>query len=262
MVGNTATFSDVSGAVRVVSRVSDASCVATAYFSNVYDVRQSFAPAAEQEGSTAIPAGDERIVGWASGHSEVNYGEEVDERWRTPENAYGSAGGGSLGVVVLGRGGDITMTFDQDIVNGEGPDLAVFENGFSDAFLELGYVEVSSNGENFERFDVLYTGTIPVGGFGAMDPTVFTGFAGKYRSGFGTPFDLELLKNREAVRNGTVDLNVISHVKIVDVNGSGGADGYEAELDAQGCTIYDLYPTMGSAGFDLTGIAILNGSTE
>lgn len=223
---------------------------------------ESYAPAAGQEGSTAIAAADERIVAWATGHSDVSYGEEVADNWKTPEKAYGQVGGGSFGVVVLGRGGSITMTFDAPISDDDGPDFAVFENGFSDTFLELGYAEVSSDGVNFERFDVFYTGTTPVGGFGAMDPTQFTGFAGKYRSGFGTPFDLSLLKNRPAVRNGTVDLSAITHIRIVDVIGAGGADGYEAERDARGRVIYDLYPTVGSAGFDLSGIAVLNERTD
>lgn len=261
-VGNTAMFNDVSGSVRVLARVSDASCIPVDSFATVVDVRTSYAPAAGQEGTTAIAAADERIVAWATGHSDVSYGEEVADNWKTPEKAYGSVAGGSFGVVVLGRGGSITMTFDAPIRDGDGPDFAVFENGFSDTFLELGYAEVSSDGVTFERFDVLYAGTTPVGGFGAMDPTQFTGFAGKYRSGFGTPFDLNLLKNRPAVRNGTVDLSAITHVRIVDVIGAGGADGYEAELDALGRIIYDLYPTVGSSGFDLSGIGVLNEQTD
>ena len=55
-----------------------------------------------------------------------------------------------------------TVTFASPIYNGEGPDFAVFENGFDIDdeydptgvlhFLELAFVEVSSDGENFFRF--------------------------------------------------------------------------------------------------------------
>ena len=37
-------------------------------------------------------------------------------------------------------------------MNGNSWDFCVFENAFNDSFLELGFVEVSSNGNDFYRF--------------------------------------------------------------------------------------------------------------
>jgi len=72
---------------------------------------------------------------------------------------------GSLTVMSVGHGGTITLEFtDNEIVDGPGPDLIVFENPFfctaapvSDAdpysvFAEPGIVEVSEDGVNFTRF--------------------------------------------------------------------------------------------------------------
>jgi len=124
----------------------------------------------------------------------------------------------------------------------------VFENSFSDTFLELGYVEVSSDGVNFFRFGNDSLTESPVGGFGAVDPTDIGGFAGKYRQGYGTPFDLALLIDT----SGLLDTNNVKWVRIVDIVGDGGC------LDTSGDVIYDPYPTMGSAGFDLDAIGVLN----
>lgn len=216
------------------------------------DVAPVFPPAAGQEGSTAVAKDDPSIVAWATGIDEVVYGDDVDEQWRVPENALGPAEGTSMDVLVLGRGGSVTLAFDEPIFNAFGPDFAVFENSFSDTFLELGYVEVSSNGVDFVRFDAFSLTPEPVGGFGNVDPTRIRGFAGKYRQGFGTPFDLEDLKGKPEVVDGTVDLSNIQYVKIVDVIGDG------SETDAEGRPIYDPYPTSGSAGFDLDAVAVLS----
>ena len=72
---------------------------------------------------------------------------------------------GSLAVMSVGHGGTITLEFtDNEIVDGPGPDLIVFENPFfctsvpaSDAdpysvFAEPGIVEVSEDGVTFTRF--------------------------------------------------------------------------------------------------------------
>ncbi len=72
---------------------------------------------------------------------------------------------GSLAVMSVGHGGTITLEFtDNEIVDGPGPDLIVFENPFfctsvpaSDAdpysvFAEPGIVEVSEDGVTFMRF--------------------------------------------------------------------------------------------------------------
>jgi hypothetical protein len=211
-----------------------------------------YAPAAGQPGSTAISKSDSAIVGWATGYENYAFGPNVDATWRTPAKALGQAVGDSFDVVCLGDGGQITLTFAQPIFDGPGSDFAVFENGFSDTFLELAYVEVSSNGTDFFRFanDSLTPG--PVGGFGSIDPTNLSGLAGKYRQGFGTPFDLTGLANVSPL----LDVNHVGYVRIRDVVGDG------TYTDTSGSLIYDLYPTTGSGGFDLDAVAVLHAVPE
>ncbi len=67
---------------------------------------------------------------------------------------------GSLDVVSLGNGGQVTLAFGQTrIVDGPGPDFIVFENAFFIGgdpelpFAELGAVEVSADGENWAAFE-------------------------------------------------------------------------------------------------------------
>jgi len=54
-------------------------------------------------------------------------------------------GAGSLDVLSLGKNGSIVLDFEYDILDGEGPDLIVFENAFV-GFVETGFVAVSSDG--------------------------------------------------------------------------------------------------------------------
>lgn len=52
--------------------------------------------------------------------------------------------------------GEITLSFESGISDGSGADFAVFENGFDNRgsiFGELAYVEVSSDGKHFARFE-------------------------------------------------------------------------------------------------------------
>ena len=83
------------------------------------------------------------------------------------------------------------MQFSTPIFDGANWDFAVFENGFSDTFLELAYVEVSSDGINYFQFPCTsYTqDTLQIGGFGSVDATKIDNLAGKYRAHYGTPFD-------------------------------------------------------------------------
>lgn len=206
-----------------------------------------FAPAAGQAGSTAISKDDSRIVQWATGTQDYLPGTGVDATWKTPEKALGKAVGDSYDVVVLGDNGRITLTFGGYITNGAGADFAVFENSFSDTFLELGWVEVSSDGANFFRFPNYSFTSKPVAGFGSVDTTNIDGLAGKYRQGYGTPFDLDVL-------SGTVglDVNKVQYVRIVDIVGNGSS------FDSAGNAIYDPYPTTGSAGFDLEAVGVIH----
>lgn len=203
-------------------------------------------PAAGQPGSLAVHMFDPAFVGWASGWLDYQPGANVSITWQTPDKALGPAVGNSFDVVSLGEGGSIVLTFDRPIFDGPGWDFAVFENSFSDTFLELAYVEVSSDGVNYFRFpnDSLTPG--PVGPYGAVDPTNITGLAGKYRQGWGTPFDLAVLVGISPL----LDFSNIQFVRILDIIGDG------TYRDTSGDPIYDPYPTTGSAGFDLDAVGV------
>lgn len=213
-----------------------------------------YPPAADEFGSHAIHREDPAFKYWATGFSDYLVGENVDKTWQVPGNALGKAEGNSFDIVALGSGGSLTLRFDPPIENGEGWDFAVFENSFSDRYLELAYVEVSSNGVDFVRFDAISLTIDPVSGFGNIDPTDVDNLAGKYRQGYGTPFDLEDISDKPGVLSGDVDLSSIAYVRIVDVVGDGSF------LDSLERVIYDPYPTFGSAGFDLDAVGVSNGA--
>lgn len=237
------------GPRRVVARLRDG-CEPAAVFDATYDVAPAYAPAAGEPGSDAVPADDERVRAWADAVAEVSLGAGVVDPWRDATAALGPADG-TMGVVSLGEGGTITLTFARPFGDGPGPDLAVFENGFSDDFLELAWVEVSSDGTHFERFDSAYLGEEPLGAYDPQPAEQLSGLAGKYRQRFGTPFDLADLRFRAAVRDGTLDLRRVTHVRVVDIVGDGSA------RDSFGRTIWDPFPTRESAGFDLDAVAVL-----
>ncbi len=229
-------------------------------FAETVEVTDLFPPVAGDPLSDAVHRESSLISGWASACVDYEVGADCDPSWQTPGEALGQAEGNSFDIVCLGNGGWITLTFDAPVQNGYGPDLAVFENGFSDTFLELAYVEVSSNGTDFIRFDSVSLTTGPVGAFGSVNPEDIYGLAGRYRQGYGTPFDLDWLRFREEVLDGTVDLDAITHIRIVDIFGN--PDSGVTDTDSFGNTIYDPYRTMGSGGFDLDGIAMLNSEND
>ena len=207
---------------------------------------------------------DPRIMGWAT---------EVVDYWRPEGINFGTPDlvldqpGGTYDVFSLGDGGWITIAFEQAVTNGPGPDLAVWENGFVNVsvpplgmlFAELMFVEVSSNGIDFARFPsvCLNPATEPIGGFGCIDPTYYHNVGGKHPNGNdgrdeGTPFDLDDLLDDPLVINGTVDLNNIQYVRLVDVIGDGST------YDSLGNPMWDPYPTpFGSGGADLDAVCIL-----
>jgi len=226
-----------------------------------------FAPIAGQPGTTAIPAESSAIVGWAKGCT-------IQRGYRdiaVPDSGYASVGDSSSaigpatqnGIVSLGDGGIATLTFASPIANGPGFDFAVFENGFNAgppgmAFLELAFVEVSSDGIRYVRFpsldNVEDSTQIPLG---YMDGSQLNNLAGKYVFGFGTPFDLEELKDSAGL-----DVNNITHVRVIDVVGT--INPVYASHDSRGRIINDPYPTnFGSSGFDLDAVGVINqkGST-
>jgi hypothetical protein len=218
-----------------------------------------FPPAAGQSGSTAIPFNDPSIVAWASRVVELNRGPRNIANpslglasFGTGSNALGPASTDTTAVVSLGDGGSITLAFDPPIRNGLGFDLAVFENGFADNFIELAFVEVSSNGIDFFRFpptSLTQTST-QIDAFGSIEPSNVNGLAGNYRIGFGTPFDLADL----AGVSPALDLQNVGFVRMVDVVGS--ISSTWGTLDRFGNIIHDPYPTaFASGGFDLDGVA-------
>lgn len=207
-----------------------------------------YAPAAGQTGSTAIHFDDPLFVGWADGYTNYVVGENVDTVWQTPDNALGMAvDDGYTDMVTLGRGGEITLTFSTPIIDGPGWDFATFENSLNDTFLELGYVEVSSNGISFFRFDNYSNTSDPVSSYGAVAPTNITGYCSKYRQGYGTPFDLNDLAGTAGL-----DITAITHIKIIDIIGDGNY------FDSNGNAIYDPCPTYNSAGLDIDAIGVIH----
>ena len=215
---------------------------------------QPFAPPAGQDGSSAIFMDDPALVGWAVDYTDYETGKRLEPTFKTPEKALGMSDGTSFDVVSLGEGGRITLIFDPPIENGDGWDFAVFANPYDDYFLELAYVEVSSNNEDFARFDSTSYTPDPVSSFGRVDAALVDGLAGKYRQGYGVPFDLSDLAEKDAVTDGRIDLSAIRYVRIVDIIGDG------RDKDSHGNPIYDPYPTHGSAGFDLDAIGVSNGA--
>lgn len=226
----------------------------------VFGIAQSYAPPAGQTGSTAIYMDSSIIQGWADGIT-LNRG-YLDIA--TPASGYASFGeanaglfkaeGNATDVVSLGDAGEAVLTFPSKIKNGVGPDFAVFENSLWDDFLEFAFVEVSSDGVNFVRFPAIseIQTSIQVGGFGSTDCRFVHNLAGKYRSGYGTPFDLE-----DLVDSVGIDLNAISHVKLIDVVGS--LDPAYGSLDANGNSINNNYPTaFESCGFDLDAVGVIH----
>lgn len=228
-------------------------------------------------GSTAVPANDSRIQGWATGYvasTFVRGPQQIGDpdlgnvlaSFGTPANALGRADAttdNTFPVVSLGDGGSITLTFDQPIANGPGFDFAVFENGLNDSFLELAFVDVSSDGTHWVRFPSvsLTQTTQQINGddqtvpFGGLDPTNINDLAGKYRAGYGTPFDLQELVGMPG--SNFLDFSDIKYVKMTDVVGS--IDPEFATHDSLGHIINDPWPTpFPSAGFDLDAVAILN----
>ena len=222
-----------------------------------------FAPPAGQEGSTAINADAPLFVAWATGCTVERGPMRIDK----PQQGLASYGveADALGkandtlVVSLGDGGTAVVTFNSPIYNGPGPDFAVFENPLKLAtdtnlyFLELAFVEVSSDGENYVRFPAI--SMIPtetqVGTFGCVDPKLVHNFAGKYAPHYGTPFDLEELAGMEGL-----DINRVTHVRLVDVVGSIKPE--YATYDSEGHIVNDPWPTpFESCGFDLDAVGVI-----
>jgi len=229
-----------------------------------------FPPPAGQPGSTAIFKDSSILINWAKtctadlgyiniadtnvkfgGSNRANYGIEADALGIADDH-----------VISLGDAGIATLSFDPSISNGAGFDFAVFENGFNDTFLDLGFVEVSSDGTRYVRFPNVSltqdTVQIPFAG-GSVDATKINNLAGKYRALYGTPFDLNEIKDSSGI-----DLTNITHVRIRDVAGC-IHDTLLAyvSFDTQGHRINDPWPIpYHTAGFDLDAIGVIHEGSQ
>lgn len=225
-----------------------------------------FAPPAGQPGSSAIHRDSTAIIAWAETCSVIRgyvnisdtlftYNGSNKATYGNPSNGVGKAN--DL-VVSLGDGGEALLTFSQPVVNGTGYDFAVFENAFSSGFLELAFVEVSSDGLYFVRFpsSSLTPTSLQVGTFDTLDAKKIHNLAGKYQAMFGTPFDLQDIS--DSLR---VDINHIAYIRIVDVVGV--VQPPYACFDASGNIINDPWPTpFDTGGFDLDAIGVLHNASQ
>ncbi len=227
-----------------------------------------FPPASCFAGTTAMHADSSAFVAWATGCTVERGPKRID----VPNSALASFGdetlalgkpGGTMDVVSLGDGGTATLTFDSPICNAKGPDFAVFENGLhpdTDStmtlyFLELAFVEVSSDGEHFFRFPAVTNvqSEVQLENADAMDPSLIHNFAGKYEVMYGTPFDLDEVEDNALLNKGR-----ITHVRLVDVVGCISIDSC-ARYDSQGHIINDPWPTaFKSSGFDLDAVGVIH----
>jgi len=212
------------------------------------------------EGCQAISYDNPFILGWATSCTVTRGPEDIANSttlasYGEESVGIGASGLSTLDAVSLGDGGSAVLSFGQPIRNGEGYDFAVFENALNDIFLEQAFVEVSSDGIHYYRFPAVSNTPTDeqIGNGGAVDARHLHNLAGKYRVGWGVPFDLE-----ELTGYSNLDLDNITHVRLVDVVGS--INPLYGTTDRNGHLINEPYPTaFTSCGFDLSGVAILNG---
>lgn len=222
-----------------------------------------FAPQAGMAGSDAIMGSSALFAGWANGCTiQRGYMNIADTSpgFVTSGDSTLALGMADGSVVSLGDSGVAILTFPHPIYDGPGPDFAVFENGFRDptdstmAFLELAFVEVSSDGVNYFRFPATSltqdTVQVPMAGV-YMDAAKLNNLAGKYIGGYGTPFDLAELAGIAGL-----DIAHVTHVRVIDVT---GALSGHVSRDSAGRIVNDPYPTpIPTGGFDLDAIGVIH----
>ena len=227
-------------------------------FFSLKALSQNYPPPAGQVGSTAMFKDSSAFINWVTGCNLVKGYQDISNTTL----GFVTTGDSSMvlgqpltnGVVSLGDGGSAICTFQYPIKNGPGNDFAVFENSFDDTFLELAFVEVSSDGINYVRFPShsLTDTVIQTGTFGLTDATKLNNLAGKYRGAYGTPFDLQ-----ELASNPALNINSITHIKIIDVVGS--VNKQFAKRDSYNRIINDPWPTpFPNGGFDLDAIGVIH----
>lgn len=225
-----------------------------------------YAPPAGQPGTSAISKDSSAFIGWASTCSiergYVNMSDTTIKYNDSNKATYGSylyaSGPADELVVSLGDRGSALLGFDNPIVNRTGHDFAVFENSFGDSFLELGFVEVSSDGLHFVRFPSisLTPENQQVNTFDTIDARKIHNLAGKYRHTFGTPFDLIDIKDSAGI-----DISHITHVRILDAGGC--VQLPFSTYDSQGHKVNDPWPTpFDTGGFDLDAVGVINNQSN
>ncbi|HEY4220490.1 MAG TPA: cell surface protein [Myxococcota bacterium] len=139
----------------------------------------------------------------------------------------GVSSSGSLDVVSLGTGGSIVLEMGEDIVDGDGVDLIVFENPFLTAGgvaadPEAGEVAVSLDGAAFTAFPCAKADPAPNGcaGFGAVTASDASTATDPALAG-GDDFDLA-----------TIGVARARFVRIVDQGNAGPAPKAGFDLDA------------------------------
>ena len=136
-------------------------------------------------------------------------------------------------VLSLGKGGKITLEFvDNEVFDGEGPDLIVFENAFLKApgddpgngFFELAKVEVSADGKEWKQFP--------------FDRITRKGCAGHHPV-LANPDENDISPTDPEKAGGDafdlkdLELKVVRFVRITDLDNATGANGMMGfELDA------------------------------
>jgi hypothetical protein len=224
-----------------------------------------FAPAAGITGTDAINKDSSIIKFWCDsmviqkGRIQINDTALGFPSIGDASSAYGKAL--ENGIVSLGDGGIATAYFKEGVFDEEGPDFAIFENGFEvpgtgTYHMELAFVEVSTDGKKFYRFPAqsLNDTTIQIDNFTGMYPEKVRNLAGKHVTAFGVPFDIEEMVD-------SLQHQTIHYIRIIDVVGS--LNDSLASRDAFGRKINDPFPTpYPSSGFDLDAIGIIHGQNS
>ncbi len=218
-----------------------------------------FDPAGGKSGSHAIHRDNISLSYWGDsvlikrGSQRINASSSAVVATGEPTDALGTADNRT---VSIGDGGVATFYFSRAIADISGPDFVVFENGFEWAggyFLELAFVEVSSDGKRFVRFpsECAADSSTQIENLSYMECEWYHNLAGKHQAPYGTPFDLEELKDSIGI-----DVSAITHIRLVDVVGS--INDSFARRDSKGQKINDPWPTdFESGGFDLDAIGVL-----
>ena len=124
-------------------------CAVLVIFYSHQIISAQFAPAAGQNGTTAIHKDSSILINWAKTSvyslGPIDISATVSSYPSVGDAISVTGKAGENGVLSLGDGGSATLHFNPPIMNGNSWDFCVFENAFNDSFLELGFVEVSSN---------------------------------------------------------------------------------------------------------------------